>query len=362
MYNWQDKNWPNFEYSTQELDSLLYDFNLQVGIASGIMDNLSEETKTNILIDTMVSEAISTSKIEGELLDRNNLVSSIRRNMGIPTSLPTSNDYRAEGIAKMMIEVRSHYFKPLSRKMLFEWHELLMLGNYRIKKGKWRTSKEPMYILSGAIGREKIHFKAPPSHRIPDEMRRFVKWYNESMIKIEKPIVHAALSHIYFESIHPFEDGNGRIGRAIVEKSISQNLKCPIPFNISKHIELDRKKYYKELQKASLSLEVSSWVNYFIQLVYNAQIDLKNEISRSLKVSKFFNRHKDIINSRQLKVIKRILSEGSKGFEGGMNTRKYVAITKSSKATATRDLQDLSKKGIFKPIGSGRSTRYEIIL
>lgn len=219
-----------------------------------------------------------------------------------------------------------------------------------------------MYILSGAIGREKIHFEAPPSHRIPNEMIRFVKWYNESIIKIKKTIVHAALSHIYFESIHPFEDGNGRIGRAIIEKSISQNLKYPIPFNISKHIVMDRKKYYRELQKASLSLDVSSWINYFIQLVYNAQIDLKKEITSALRVSKFFNLHKDHINNRQLKVIKRILSEGSKGFDGGMHTRKYVSITKASKATATRDLQDLTKKGIFKPSGSGRNTSYKIIL
>jgi Fic family protein len=219
-----------------------------------------------------------------------------------------------------------------------------------------------MQIVSGGIGQELVHFEAPPSKQVPAEMDGFINWFNTSQDEIKKPILRAAIAHLYFESIHPFEDGNGRIGRAIAEKALSQSIGRPVLFSLSKSIEGNKKTYYDALQRAQRSNEITDWINYFVKTVLDAQIDAEQEIEFTLKKTKFFDEHKDELNDRQQKVVRRMLEEGHQGFEGGMNARKYVSLTGASKATATRDLQDLVQKEIFKPIGGGRSTRYEINL
>jgi Fic family protein len=193
-------------------------------------------------------------------------------------------------------------------------------------------------------------------------MQRFLLWFNESQDSIKKPIMRAAIAHLYFESIHPFEDGNGRIGRAIAEKALSQNIGRPVLFSLSKSMEAKKKAYYDALQKAQRSNEITEWMHYFVNTVLEAQIDAEQEIEFTLKKAKFFSQYQDQLNDRQQKGIRRMLEEGPNGFEGGMNARKYVGITGTSKATATRDLQDLVQKEIFTPIGGGRSTRYELKL
>jgi len=237
-----------------------------------------------------------------------------------------------------------------------------MKGNTKVLVGQWRSHEDPMQIVSGAMGREVVHFEAPPSKRVPAEMDRFINWFNKAQTSIKKPILVAAIAHLYFESIHPFEDGNGRIGRAIAEKALSQSIGRPVLFSLSKSIESDKKAYYDALQSAQRSNEISKWINYFVRTTLNAQVDAEQEIEFTLKKAKFFDQYKDQLNSRQQKVIRRMLDEGHTGFEGGMNARKYVSLTEASKATATRDLQDLVEKGIFNPVGGGRSTRYSINL
>ncbi|TXN37246.1 Fic family protein [Flagellimonas hymeniacidonis] len=359
-YNWQQKDWPNFQYQTTDIEDSLFDFAQRTGRISGVLEGLSETEQTEAIINLMVSEAIKTSEIEGEYLSRNDVMSSIRRNLGLNPELPLTKDKRAEGVAELMLAVRNDFSKPLTTQMLFDWHTMLMKGNTQIEIGQWRTHEEPMQIVSGAIGREVVHFEAPQSNKVPSEMDGFIQWFNTSQDEIKKPVLRSAIAHLYFESIHPFEDGNGRIGRAIAEKALSQSIGRPVLFSLSKSIEGNKKTYYDALQNAQRSNEITNWINYFVQTVLDAQIDAEQEIEFTLKKTKFFDQHKDELNERQQKVVKRMLEEGHQGFKGGMNARKYLSLAKTSKATATRDLQDLVTKSIFKPIGGGRSTRYEI--
>lgn len=359
-YNWQLKDWPDFQYQTTDVEDLLFDFAQRTGRISGVLEGLSETEQTEAMINLMVSEAIKTSEIEGAYLSRNDVMSSIRRNLGINPELPLTKDKRAEGVAELMLSVRNDFSKPLTSQMLFDWHTMLMKGNTQIQAGKWRTRREPMQIVSGTIGKERVHFEAPPANRVPGEMQRFIQWFNASDSQIKKPVIRAAIAHLYFETIHPFEDGNGRIGRAIAEKALSQSTGRPVLFSLSKSIEGHKKAYYDALQKAQRSNDITPWIHYFVKTVLDAQIDAEQEIEFTLKKARFFDRHNKELNGRQKKVVRRMLEAGHPGFEGGMNARKYVSLTGTSKATATRDLQDLVAKNIFKPIGGGRSTRYEL--
>jgi len=361
-YNWQQKDWPNFQYKIDAIEEMLFDFAQRTGRISGVLDGFSESEQSEAMINLMVSEAIKTSEIEGEYLSRKDVMSSIRRNLGLNPELPVSKDKRVEGVTELMLAIRKQFKAPLTEKMLTNWHTMLMKGSKGIELGQWRSHEEPMQIVSGAIGREVVHFEAPPSNTVSSEMSDFIQWFNESQRSIKKPIIRSAISHLYFETIHPFEDGNGRIGRAIAEKALSQSIGRPVLFSLSKSIESNKNKYYDALKAAQRSNEITDWINYFVKTVLDAQIDAEQEIEFTLKKTKFFDNHKDALNERQHKVVRRMLEEGHRGFEGGMNARKYVSIASTSKATATRDLQDLVLKGIFKPVGGGRSTRYEVNL
>lgn len=359
-YNWQQKDWPKFQYKTDNFEDLLFDFAQRTGRISGVVDGFSESEQAEAMINLMVSEAIKTSEIEGEYLSRKDVMSSIRRNLGLNPELPISKDKRVEGVTELMLAIRKHFKAPLTEKMLFDWHTMLMKGSKGIEIGQWRSHDEPMQIVSGAIGREVDHFEASSSNVVPSEMGGFITWFNESKKSIKKPIIRSAIAHLYFESIHPFEDGNGRIGRAVAEKALSQRIGRPVLFSLSKSIENNKNNYYDALKAAQRSNEITDWINYFVQTVLDAQIDAEHEIEFTLKKTKFFDQHKSELNERQQKVVRRMLEEGHQGFEAGMNARKYVSIASTSKATATRDLQDLVQKDIFDPIGGGRSTRYEV--
>lgn len=361
-YNWQQKDWPNFKYKEAAIEEMLFDFAQRTGRISGVLDGFSESEQSEVMINLMVSEAIKTSEIEGEYLSRKDVMSSIRRNLGLNPELPISKDKRVEGVTELMLAIREKFTTPLTEKMLTDWHTMLMKGSRGIQIGQWRSHEEPMQIVSGAIGREIVHFEAPPSNTLSSEMNDFIKWFNESQQRIKKPIIKSAIAHLYFETIHPFEDGNGRIGRAIAEKALSQSIGRPVLFSISKSIENNKNKYYDALKAAQRSNEITDWISYFVKTVIDAQIDAEQEIEFTLKKTKFFDNNKNALNERQQKVVRRMLEEGHQDFEGGMNARKYVSIASTSKATATRDLQDLVQKGIFKPIGGGRSTRYEVSL
>jgi Fic family protein len=364
-YNWQQEDWPEFRYDLKATEERLWDFASRSGRVTGALDALPEERQLETLIEIMVSEAIKTSEIEGEYLDRRDVMSSIQKNMGFLNEKINVRDKRAEGIGMLISEVRKSYDEPLTVATLFSWHAMVMEGNnYNIQIGKWRTNKEPMQVISGAMGKEKVHFEAPPSTAVPEEMKRFIEWFNATAPggkqEIRKAPLRSAIAHLYFESIHPFEDGNGRVGRAIAEKALAQSVDRPVLISLSASMEAEKKEYYAALERAQQSNEITPWINYFVQTVLNAQVKAEELIEFTLKKARFFDKFESQLNDRQLKVIRRMLHEGPDGFQGGMNARKYFAIAKVSKATATRDLQDLLQKDVFVVTGGGRSTSYEL--
>ena len=364
-YNWQLPDWPHFKYNIEEIEDQLLEFTKRTARMSGILDTLPEEAKIETLLEIIVLEAIKTSEIEGEYISRKDVMSSVKRNLGIVPQEETK-DQRAEGIAGLMTQVREFYQKSLSEPMLFEWHKTLMTRSGDIQTGKWRTHQEPMQVVSGALGKEKVHFEAPPSSNVPDEMGSFIQWFNNTapggMQEIKSPPVRSALAHIYFESIHPFEDGNGRIGRAISEKALSQGAGYPVLLSLSESIESNKKLYYSQLQKAQSTNEITNWIKYFVDIIIESLTRAEELVNFTLKKARLFDKHKVDFNDRQIKVIQRMLEEGPGGFEGGMNARKYMGIVKTSKATATRDLQNLVEIGVLHPVGGGRSTRYNLKL
>lgn len=365
-YNWQQSDWPDFIYYIDRLEEELFLFTEKIGRVTGKWQALPESTQQETVINMMTAEAVKTSEIEGEYLSRKDVLSSIRKNIGLHSDTVYIKDQRAVGMAELMIDVRNTFDEPLSKEKLFEWHRMLFRENQSIKVGAWRTHKEPLQVVSGVIGKETVHFEAPPSTRVPSEMNQFIKWFNDSAPKEKKDLkgapIRSAIAHLYFETIHPFEDGNGRIGRAVAEKALSQGIGAPALLSLSDTIESNKKRYYEALKKAQSSNEITDWLRYFVKTILKAQSAAEELVDFTLKKAKYFDRYRDLFNDRQLKVINRMLDEGPEGFEGGMNAKKYINITKTSKATATRDLKELLAIGATKRLGKagGRSTRYEV--
>ncbi len=275
-------------------------------------------------------------------------------------------DKKAAGIGELMVDVRNSFREPLTKEKLYAWHRLFMGTTSGIEVGRWRTHAGPMQIISGAMGKERVHFEAPPSSRVPKEMKDFMGWFNNTAPggkqEIKKAPVRSAIANLYFESIHPFEDGNGRIGRAIAEKALSQGMGRPVMLSISKTIEANKKEYYAALEKAQHSNEITPWLVYFVRVLVDAQTEAERQVDFTLAKARFFDRFADTFTERHEAVLKRMLEEGPGNFKGGMNARKYVGITKVSKATATRDLQFLAEIEALVSYGGGRSTNYEINL
>lgn len=359
-YNWQQPDWPVFRYSLELMQEDLICFAEKSGNVSGLLLGLPEEDKTGAAIELMIAEAMKTSEIEGEYLNRQDVASSIRNQMGIHVPEDNIKDIRSKGAAELMVEVRRSWAQPLSEELLFYWHKLLMQGSSISGVGKWRIHLDPMQVVSGSAVNPKVHFEAPPSDQLPEEMNTFINWYNESHQSIRQGPVRSALVHLYFESIHPFEDGNGRIGRALAEKALSQQMGRPIMLSLSKTIEANKNEYYTALQAAQCSNEVTEWIKYFVRVILHAQTEAQEMVEFILKKAKFFDRYRHTLSERQQKVTRRMLDEGPAGFEGGMTARKYINLTKVSKATATRDLQDLLERGVLVSVGGGRSTRYDL--
>ncbi|MDI1323937.1 MAG: Fic family protein [Algoriphagus sp.] len=362
-YNWELPDWPDFSYHQPVSENLHSGFLLKSGQIFGYLKGFPKENQTELILEVMVEEAIKTSEIEGEFISRQDVLSSIRKNLGIHENQPVLvKDHRAKGIARLMIAVRTSYAEPLKEIDLFAWHEMLMEGNRYVQAGKWRTDSSPMQVVSGPVGKETVHFEAPPSDLVPGEMNRFIDWFNITTPgqkdAINNPMTRAGIAHLYFESIHPFEDGNGRIGRALAEKVLHQGLGEPTLISLSNTIEKNKNAYYEGLKKAQRSNEITNWLNYFAGTVIQAQQAAERLIQFTLKKMKFFDAYRSRLNDRQIKAINRMLEEGPDGFGGGMSAKKYMAITNASKPTATRDLQELRDLGVFIPSGGGRSVSY----
>ena len=364
-YNWQHKNWPKFTYDASKIDNIVIEFALETGQVKGMIDGLTKEFQQETILQFMISEAIKTSEIEGEYHSRQDVMSSIQKRLGIHYTPTNIRDIKAKGIAELMVEVREDHATALSENLIKGWHQILFSNAQYIKGGYYRTGTEPMVIISGSIGKEIIHYEAPPSETLPGEMNQFVNWYNSYQMNsntIKESLIKTAIAHLYFESLHPFEDGNGRIGRAIAEKCLSESLGRPLILSISTSIEKDKTAYYNALKKAQRTLEITEWIYYFSQIILNAQKHAKTIIRYTLEKVKFLDRFKPQLNERQIKVITKMMEYGIEGFKGGMTAKKYVSITKTSKATATRDLQDMVEKQCLILKGAGRGVHYKLNL
>lgn len=366
LYNWQYNNWPDFDYNLSPVRDAILQFHEKLGHISGTIQALSAQEQLNALIDTLVAEALKTSEIEGEILRKPEVRSSIVNNLNLNATKEPVKDKRAAGIGQLMVSARDQFSAALTENTLFDWHRMLFSGYSGPWVGAWRISEDPMRVISGPMGRPKVHYEAPPSARVPDEMKRFILWFNDTAPggpkEIKEAPLRAALVHLYFESIHPFEDGNGRIGRALAEKSLSQTTGRPVLLSLSQAIENKKSLYYDQLERAQKTMEITEWIRYFVQTILAAQEHAIAMVDFTVRKNKFFQHFEKELNERQLKVIRRMMEEGPCGFEGGINAGKYKGITGASKATATRDLQELSEKGILRIKGAGRSTHYELVM
>lgn len=365
QWNWQHSNWPNFNYDAASMLPLEQRFLQSAGEVIGAVRHFNEDDRSQLRIELLSDEAIKTSEIEGEFLDRASVQSSLRRQFGLDADdRPVRPQER--GIAEMMADVYQNWSGALYRDELSHWHSMLMAGNRHIETiGAYRRHDDAMQIVSGRLDKPTIHFEAPPSRQVAAEMERFIAWFNQSGPNGPSPLqalTRAAIGHLYFESIHPFEDGNGRIGRALAEKSLAQNIGQPSLISLAFTIEKNRKAYYWELERHQRTLDITEWVLYFSQTILEAQQATIERIAFFIQKTKFYDRFRGQLNERQEKVIARIFKEGLGGFKGGLSADNYISITATSRATATRDLQQLVEIGALTRTGERRHTRYALQL
>jgi Fic family protein len=309
----------------------------------------------------MSDEALTISEIEGEILDRTSVQSLIRQHLGLD---PTGQRVRPReaGIAEMMVDLFRSRSVSLSAAQLFRWHRMLFEKNKSIREiGRYRNGQEPMQIVSGALYEPKVHFEGPPSKKVKSEMARFIKWFNGTAPDKRAALptlTRAGISHLYFESIHPFKDGNGRIGRAIAEMALAQNGSEPTLTGLAATILIKRKSYYEALAAANKCNEITPWLMWFAGTAIEAQRRTSSSVEFILDKIRLINELPDRLNPRQEKAILRMFREGPEGFKGGLSAAKYVSITRASPATTTRDLADLVSMRALIRTGEKRHARY----
>jgi len=364
-WNWQQPDWPNFFWDEARLRKAEQHFLVGAGVFAGTLKHLPQSDQEQLTIEAMSTEAVTSSEIEGEILDRASVQSSIRRQLGLAADKRRIAPAE-EGISEMMVDLYRSFAEPLSDAMLFSWHRMLFEQRGGLRDiGRYRTGDEPMEIVSGPIHEPRVHFEAPPSTKVPDEMARFLDWFNRTAPSDTDPLpalTRAGVAHLYFESIHPFEDGNGRIGRAIAEKTLAQGFGQPTLTALAATILLQRKAYYAALEAANKSNEVTPWLSWFAGIAIEAQRRTTAHVEFLLEKTRLFDRLRGQLNSRQEKALLRMLREGPDGFKGGLSAGNYAAITGASPATTTRDLADLVEKGALLREGERRHARYHLAI
>jgi Fic family protein len=360
-WSWQRPEWPNFSWNPDLLRRAEEQFLVGGGMFAGTLNHLGPDDKDQLTIEALSIEALTTSEIEGEILDRASVQSSIQRQLGLATDRRRVKPAE-QGIAEMSVDLYRSFDRPLSDDKLFEWHRMLMNGSRDIRNiGCYRTHDEPMQVVSGAIHDPKVHFEAPPSARVPREMKQFIKWFNRTVPDGATPLpalTRAGIAHFYFECIHPFEDGNGRIGRAIAEKALAQGLGHPPLTALAMTILAKHKAYYDALECNNTETELTDWLRWFAGTAIEAQRRTTTLIEFLLDKTRLLDRLKDKLNERQEKALLRVLREGPDGFKGGLSAGNYVTITSTSPPTATRDLADMVAKGALIRSGEKRHARY----
>jgi Fic family protein len=340
-------------------------FLVGTGVVIGTVKHLSADERNQLIVEAMSGEALTTSEIEGEILNRASVQSSIQRQLGLIADKRRATPAE-QGIAEMMVDLYRSFSGPVTNEMLFAWHRMVASGRRDlINIGKYRASREPMQVVSGPIGASKVHFEAPPSKRVPSEMKRFIAWFNRTAPQGAESlptITRAGIAHLYFESIHPFEDGNGRIGRALAEKAMAQSFGQPILVTLATTILARQKSYYEALERTCRQNELTTWLVWFAEIALEAQRRTITQVEFLIAKTKLLDRLRGHINERQQKVLLRMLREGPEGFKGGLSAGNYSTITGASPATTTRDLADLTDKGAFVRTGERKHARYTLNL
>jgi len=364
-WNWEQSNWPTFSYDSNALEALERQFLRFSGEFIGAFKHVRPDEQDALKIELISDEAVKTSQIEGEILDRDSVQSSLLQQFGLSADrrrVPPAE----RGIAEMMVDLYKNFGAPLTHQTLFAWHTMLMAGERRISAiGRYRTHAEPMQIVSGRVDNPEVHFEAPPSSKMKREMDAFVSWFNKTSPSGKHPLpalTRAGLAHLHFVSIHPFEDGNGRVARALAEKSLAQSMGQPSLIALAYTIERSRKAYYAALERNNKDIEVTDWLTYFAETILKAQRNTTERVDFYIAKAKLYEKLLGKLNERQEKVLTRMFREGIDGFKGGLSAENYISITKTSRATATRDLQDLVDKGALTKTGELRHTRYHLSL
>ena len=365
-WNWQTPEWPHFEWDSLRMVAFEEQLRLGAGVAIGAAKHLKQEDYHRLQVEVMSGEAVSTSAIEGEILNRDSVQSSILRQLGMVSSDKRRVPAKEQGISEMLVDLCQSFPEPLTHEMLFGWNRMVTSGRTDIVDiGRYRTSKEPMQIVSGPIGNSTVHFEAPPAKRVPAEMKRFLSWFENTAPRHKQSIpavTRAGIAHLYFESIHPFEDGNGRIGRAIAEKAIAQSFGQPALISLAPTILTHQKDYYQALERASQIMNITEWLVWFAQIMLEAQGRSLALVEFIIAKTKLLDRLHGQINERQQKALLRMFREGPEGFKGGLSAGNYSTITGAPSATTTRDLQDLTEKGALVRTGERRHARYALNL
>jgi Fic family protein len=361
MWSWEQRDWPNLSYDSEPLEPLEREFLLRSGEFIGAYKHVGSDDQEILKIELISEEAVKTSEIEGEILNRDSVQSSLRQQLGLGVERPGVSPAE-RGISQMMLDLYQNFAAPLDSKTLCAWHQMLMSGERSIQSiGRYRTHAEAMQVISGPDYKRTVHFEAPPSARVPEEMEGFIAWFNATAPgqKEQLPaLARASRAHLHFECIHPFEDGNGRIGRAISEKALAQTVGHPTLIALAYTIERNRNDYYAALERNNKDLEITDWMTYFAKMVLEAQATTIKRVDFYVAKARFYQRFRSNFNDRQNKAIARMFREGIDGFKGGLSAENYITIAKCSRATATRDLQDLVTKGALTKTGELRHTRY----
>lgn len=364
-WNWQRPEWPNFAYDSGVLEPLEKQFLLQSGEFVGACKHIGPDDQETLKIELISDEAVKTSEIEGEILNRDSVQSSLRQQFGLGLEAPGVKPAE-RGISRMMVDMYRNFAAPLADKTMFDWHAMLLTGDTSIRVvGGYRTHREPMQVVSGPTHKRTVHFEAPPSEWMANEMKRFIARFNDTAPGGKTPLpalTRAGLAHLHFVCIHPFEDGNGRIARALAEKALAQNLGRPSLIALAYTIERKRKDYYAALERNNKNLEITGWIKYFAETILEAQNNTIKRVDFYVAKAKFYQRFRDKLNERQAKLVARVFREGIDGFKGGLSAENYISITRTSRATATRDLQDLVAMGALTKTGELRHTRYRLNL
>ncbi len=363
MYSWERSGWPSLTWDEKTLSTLLASVSRQQGLLLGRMEALGFDRRDEAHLRTLTEDVVKSSEIEGEVLDRDQVRSSIARRLGLDAGGLVPADREVEGVVEMMLDATGKFEQPLTEERLFAWHaSLFPTGRSAMRKiivGTWRDDRTgPMQVVSGPVGREKVHYEAPPAKRLPEEMVRFLNWF-EKPGDID-PLLTAGLAHLWFVTIHPFDDGNGRIARAIADMVLSRSESSRRRFySMSAQIRREREDYYAILESTQKGdVDITEWQSWFLGCLLRAIEGAHDTLGSVLANARFWERFAaEPLNKRQITILNRLLD----GIEGKLTTSKWAKMAKCSQDTAYRDILDLVRRGALqKEAGGGRSTSYSL--